>query len=156
MSLWEDSCLTLGVTMAGCGMPVVCKLWWGGTMCGGNLEDRRLCKSSEWTQVKWEDGAHVYTRLKVLNSIPIPSIACQSGCCCFFRFLSKKWNWILVTRKDINAHTKTSTYKISRADSCVILLKQLGEILPLKMSVRSMSNPLIWLQNPARTAIHFT
>lgn len=52
MSLWVDSCLTLGVTMAGCGMPVVCKLWWGGTMCGGNLEDRRLCKSSEWTQVK--------------------------------------------------------------------------------------------------------
>lgn len=64
MSLWEDSCLTLGVTMAGCGMPVVCKLWWGGTMCGGNLEDRRLCKSSEWTRVKWGDGAHVYTRLK--------------------------------------------------------------------------------------------
>lgn len=27
MSLWDDSCLTLGVTMAGCGMPVVCKLW---------------------------------------------------------------------------------------------------------------------------------
>ena len=49
MSLWEDSCLTLGVTMAGWGMPVACKLWWGGTMCGGNLEDRRLCKSSEWT-----------------------------------------------------------------------------------------------------------
>lgn len=64
MSLWEDSCLTLGVTMAGWGMPVVCKLWWGGTMCGGNLEDRRLCKSSEWTRVKWGDGAHVYRRLK--------------------------------------------------------------------------------------------
>lgn len=52
MSLWEDSCLTLGVTMAGCGMPVVCKLWWGGTMCGENLEDRKLCKWSEWTRVK--------------------------------------------------------------------------------------------------------
>lgn len=60
MSLWEDSCLTLGVTMAGCGMPVVCKLWWGGTMWGGNLEEKRLCKSSEWSWVKWGQ-IHTYT-----------------------------------------------------------------------------------------------
>lgn len=75
MSLWDDSCLTLGVTMAGCGMPVVCKLWWGGTMCGGNLEDRRLCKSSEWTRVKWGDGAHVNkdcTGLDSWGSVPFP------------------------------------------------------------------------------------
>lgn len=25
-SLWEDSCLTVGVTMAGWGMPVVCRV----------------------------------------------------------------------------------------------------------------------------------
>lgn len=52
-SLWEDSCLTVGVTMAGWGMPVVCRVWCGGTIWGGNLEDRKLCKSSE---SKWMNG----------------------------------------------------------------------------------------------------
>jgi hypothetical protein len=58
-SLWEDSCLTVGVTMAGWGMPVVCRVWCGGTMWGGNLEDRKLCKSSESKWMNEEGCAHI-------------------------------------------------------------------------------------------------
>lgn len=56
MSLCEDSCLTLGVTMAGCGMPVVCRLWWGGTMWGGNLEVRKPSQSRSLSQGQSQSG----------------------------------------------------------------------------------------------------
>lgn len=45
---WAGSCLTMGETMVGCGMPEGCSPWvGGGTMCGEKRLDIKLQQGRE-------------------------------------------------------------------------------------------------------------